>query len=193
MFVTAQDFDIPPYNLTNLDKLGSTFTTYVDRVEEEALRKVLGGSLYEQFKAGLAVTPIEDIEERWIKLRDGDTYTYNDRNYSWIGMKKLLIPYVYQSWIGDTYLSPSGIGLVLPNAENATVVSPNDRICRAYNQYSSYVGSSCNMGDTLYGYLVVRNQDDGAFDDTFDDTFGSFGEYLDFYFTPPGRKNTFDF
>jgi len=39
MFVTASNFDTPPYNLPNLDKVVNTFSDYVNALEEEADRK----------------------------------------------------------------------------------------------------------------------------------------------------------
>lgn len=77
MFVTASNFDTPPYNLPNLDKVVNTFSDYVNALEEEALVKLLGRQLYKSFIAGLEDLPGIDDE-----YSDSSTYADGDQVYS---------------------------------------------------------------------------------------------------------------
>ncbi len=65
MFVTAQDFDVQPYLLPNLDKKPNSFSDFVTAREEEALRQLLGHLLYDEFIEGLAALPAE-----WVGATD---------------------------------------------------------------------------------------------------------------------------
>lgn len=57
MFVTAEDFDVPPFDLPNLGQVNNSFTEYIDEQEEAELSKLLGVTLWEAFKDGLAALP----------------------------------------------------------------------------------------------------------------------------------------
>lgn len=188
MFVVASDFDLLPYNIPNLegDKMGNTFADYVEEQEEEILKSLLGVTLYESFIEGLE----EDYpEDWWIALRDGADYLYKGKTYEWVGMKKMLIPYIYSMWLRDTYDAHTGIGVVQGKAENSKVINPGKRIARAYNKFSHIVGNTCDKKNTLFGYLQITGSS-GTFDGTFDDSFDTFQMYFDYVFHDPGLMNT---
>ncbi len=65
MFVTAEDFDISPYNLSGLDKVSNSFPDFVDQQEEAELSKLLGVRFWEAFKAGVLALPAD-----WISTTD---------------------------------------------------------------------------------------------------------------------------
>lgn len=187
MFLLATDFDVIPYSIPNLTG-NNSFPDYVDAHEEEILKSILGKSLYDAFVAGLEE---EYPEDRWIDLRDGGEYVYSDKTYEWVGMVKLLRPYIYAMWLRDTFDTHAGIGVVQGKAENAKVLNPGKRIARAYNVFSNLVGCDWRLKGTLYGFLIQTGES-GTFDDTFDETFQSFKAYLDFNFKEPGLMNTFN-
>lgn len=192
MFTTAADFNVIPYSIPNLAGSGpiNTFNTYVDEHEEDILKSLLGKTLYDAFIAGLD----EDYpEQRWVDLRDGATYVHQYKTYEWVGMKKMLKPFIFQSWLTDTFDNNSGIGVVVAKAENAKVINPGNRISRAYNEFSRIAGNppECDAKlNTLYGYLNIEGAE-GTFDDSFDFSFQTFGDYFKYVWTSPGRKNTF--
>lgn len=187
-FLAAGDFNVLPYNIVNLDKLGSQFQSFLDEQEKDILLKLLGGSLYDEFIAGLAENPIAD---RWVKLRDGDVYMYNNKNYKWNGMKRLLKPYIYSQWTRSEFEKQSGVGIVVRKAENAVVQNPSVKVTQSWNDFARQAGNSIMQEATLYGYLSVKGAA-GVFDDTFDDTFTDFQAYFDFVFTDPGFLNIWD-
>lgn len=176
MILTEADFDLPPYNIPNLQKVRNTFEYYRDRKEEEVLRFLLWDDIYDAFKAGVVGIEEDDIEQRWKDLRDGVSYTYLGRSYRYAGLKTLLIPYFYAEWVEDHWKPFSGIGVITPKGENATVKYPLRNIISAWNEFcflaGSHVGHShfynghhfhqrhSNRYGTLYGYLSASSQYD---------------------------------
>jgi len=187
MFLVKTDFDVLPWSIPNLTG-NNSFLDYVAREEETILLSLLGKSLYDQFIEGLDTDYPED---RWVNLRDGAPYIYNLKTYNWVGMKKMLIPYIYSIWLRDTFDVNSGIGVVVAKGENSKVINPGNRIARNFNIFSHYAGNCRNLKDTLYGFLSQEGLA-GTFDDTFDETFQTFTDYLNFVFKDPGRMNTFN-
>lgn len=57
MFVVATDFDVAPFSLPGLNKVGNTFSLFVTDQEEEKLRLLLGNLFFEAFKAGIEALP----------------------------------------------------------------------------------------------------------------------------------------
>ena len=213
MFVQQTDFDRLPYQIPNLNKLSAgTFDNYVDVKEEYMLRRLLGDSLYNSFIAGLGATP--PIDPKWTNLRDGADYQVNGHTFHWNGVVDLLKPYIYSEWITDTFDTLTGIGMVVSSAENGQVKNPSRKISEAWNVFAVKAGTHVSpdymqqfglypdwtwfdgqfmhdLRDTLYGYLRQTGSD-GVWDGTFDDTFGGFQGYLDFWFKDPGTKNVFN-
>lgn len=176
MILTEADFDLPPYNIPNLQKVKNTFESYRDLKEEEVLRFLLGDDIYDAFKLGIVGIEEDDIEQRWKYLRDGVSYTYFGKSYRYTGLKTLLKPYFFAEWVEDHWKPFSGIGVVTPKAENATVKYPLKNIINAWNEFCFLAGTglSFNFYDryhhnprhsnyigTLYGYLKTSS----AYDD----------------------------
>jgi hypothetical protein len=167
MFITAEDFDTIPYNLPDLNGYATQFSNFVAREEREELRRVLGSVLYQEFIEGLftdgdPTQPIaeEAIEQKWKDLRDGAMYTLEEdgEEYTWIGLNELLIPYIYAMWTRATWFAHAQLGIMRPQVENATAVSPTPLIVGGYNDYSGKVGDECSLKDTLYGFLHTNEE-----------------------------------
>lgn len=175
MILTEADFDIPPYNIPNLQKVKNTFESYRDLKEEEVLRFLLGDDIYDALKLGIVGVEEDDIEQRWKDLRDGVSYTYFGKSYRYTGLKTLLKPYFFAEWVDDHWKQFSGIGVVTPKAENATVKYPLKAIISAWNEFCFLAGTGLNYyydshhfrhgrsnyHGTLYGYLRTSS----AYDD----------------------------
>lgn len=153
MFTVPNDFDLPPYSIPNKEKVINTLQVYIDREEELVLKKLLGTELYKSFINGLNDNPILD---KWTKLRNGTTYVIGSNSYEWLGLKDLLIPYIYFKWLSDTFDRHSGIGVVQGNAENSAVIDPSYRMSRAYNVFARkcgvYVPRGVKSDDYYYSY-----------------------------------------
>lgn len=204
MFVTADDFNLIPYNIPNLQQVANTFPLYVEAKERVILVKLLGLQLYTDFVAGLNALPPQwqaapakyDIDEqvvygasiwksliddnrsepvegtdwtkvednKWLTLKLGTTYGINSVASVWVGMKRMLVPYIYSVWLRDTFDSHSGVGIVEAKAENSAVKSPAIRIVRAFNEFAMIAGTSDNAfdydaydNDTLAAFINASN------------------------------------
>lgn len=184
MFTVKADFNLPPYELPNLDG-NNTFLAWVDVQEEKILKSLLGKTLYDSFVEGLDTDYPDDV---WINLRDGAYYILGGKTYGWVGMKKMLTPYIYSEWIRANFTRFTGVGAVRKKGENVVVVNPRQQIADSWMDFYEVVGNECSEKNTLYGYLSVNGQG-GYFDEFFDDYFDTFMEYFRFEFNDPGRMN----
>lgn len=231
MFVTASNFDLPPYNIPGLDKVADTFLAFVTKMEKKYLLEVLGSNLYNAFINGLNALPSEydailptvistqyvygndvwqaltittgvlpvagldwsliESGNRWLLLKNGDTYLKSDKYYSWDGMADALTPLIYSKWIEYTVVTLTMNGFSIPVTENNTLYNPSEFICSSWNDWSDKIGGCYYQYDTLYGYLYNVNLASGTFDDTFDSTFQDFNDYLNYSFKEQGKKNIF--
>lgn len=180
-FMLPEDFDGPDFQIPNLNNEDG-FLPYVERQERKFLVQIMGRNLTEAFYDGLEA----GVEQRWQDLKDGKEYTYNGKNYKWEGMKKLFVPYIYQSWVGKTYNNLTGSGVVIPKIENGEQISPASRMIEAYNEASDLVGSECDLCDTLYGYLYTS---EALFTDSLGAGYDDIKVYLSDKFVDPGREN----
>lgn len=197
MFVTIDDFKLPPYELANLKEMVNSFNQFIEEQEADCLKALLGETFYAAFVQGIAVLPTP--EQRWIDLRDGVKYIgpNGQIKYTWVGMKKLMRPYIVAMWTKASYDSNSGIGVVVPKAENGEVKNPSARIVERYNEFSEYVdddhdgyyGFRNYNYNTLYAYLYYTHE---LYNDVVTpDGYSNFRYYLSENFQCPGRMNVF--
>jgi len=57
MFCTPDDFNLIPYNIPNVSSVVNTLQPYIDKHEEEVLKKALGVPLYNEFISARALLP----------------------------------------------------------------------------------------------------------------------------------------
>lgn len=179
MLITATDFDFDqiPYNIpdhkTDAAVVTEEFSQYVDDKIEWILKKILGIGLYDDFVADLA----EDYPaQKFLDLRNGKNYSISDVEYEWVGMVKLLTPFIYAMWLRDTYDNHSKNGIVVAKNENSEFVSPSLRIVLAWNKFAAMLGTDCSSKNTLYGFLKLNYEDD----------------YSNWVFDNPGTMNRFN-
>lgn len=116
-------------NTVNLD--------FIPRYEKKYLEQVLGYPLYTAFISGLAVMPTPAA--KWTELRDGVDYTVNNKPYRWNGFKNAekispIAYYVYSMFQRDKAASATGTGTEVAAKQNATTISPADKIAWSYVQ-----------------------------------------------------------
>lgn len=191
MFVQKSDFDYRPYNvpykqLGNYDEHGTLiddemseeFAAYVTEKEPEILKKLLGLKLYNEFTEAL----LEDYpDDKWLELRDGVEYEHCKIDYEWVGMRKLLIPYIFAMWLRDNFDNYDENGVTLPKVENAEPVDPALRIVTAWNKFYKMAGEGYGLCDynfknSLYGFLTVNKAE----------------KYPDWRYTDVGAMNRFN-
>lgn len=240
MFVSADDFDVPPFVLTNLKDVGNegstgepfqAFTDFVDGQEEIALREVLGHTLYEAFVLGLepintfvidvdtvvnnlyesgndvwkaltvqnqeaptAGVNWELVEEnnRWLVLKNGTSYVNQDEKpRKWYGMVATLKPLLYGLWIGTDQSRVTGVGVVVNDTENSTVVNASIEISKGQNRFMLLAGRNEYEQNSLYQFLFLSGNtylaDLQAVEDVDD-----IEQYVRENFCPPEFENEFD-
>jgi len=109
----------------------------------------------------------------WAPLGQGTTFTvtYYEIQIEWLGMVDMLKPFIYYSWLRDTFDNYTGIGVVQPNAENSTVDRPARRLVDAYNEFSK-------KAVTMHEFIEASNTPDII--------------YENYYPIYPGTINTFN-
>lgn len=144
---------------------------FIDNVEAETLKSLLGIELYTALIAGLAEDP---VPAKWTKLRDGDVYTYGSKQYEYRGLIKLLVPCIYSAWLQENRDKFTSSGTVITSNKDVDHVSPAWRIVNSYNSFSREAGASWAQCGTLYGFLI-----------------NSVYDYGTLIFNEPGFKNEF--
>jgi len=141
---------------------------------------------------GPSWTMVED--DRWLMLYNGvHDYSFNAYNHSWTGVKKMLIPNVFASWLSDTNDDYTKAGIANRTTENANKLGPAVRITNAYRDFSKRAGNFNQRDNSLYGYLIYAQTDLDHYTGFYDDTnYSTFDLYLQNSFVSPGHINIWD-
>ena len=128
------DISIPNNAVNNAE-----LTRAIDTVERETLKKLLGDKLYIDYLAN-------PTDERWVKLVEGHTYTYDDYTIKWEGLQNaqkdsLLAYFTYEYVLNYRYENFADIAVNRQQSEKSEAVSVNKKMCTAQNR-----------GVDLYGY-----------------------------------------
>lgn len=170
-FITSSNFQARPYFIPNVEEQARDIVDLISKYEVETLKAIFGITLYNAFIAGLAVEPTED---KWTKLKDGDTYTYNGLVYEYKGLVSLLVPCIYYYWLKENRDKVTASGVVYNVPDKAEHVSGASRMVDAWNDFSNQVGQRRSQFGTMYGFMVNS-------DFTYDD----------WVFVCPGKTNEF--
>jgi hypothetical protein len=173
--LVPEDFKVLPFLIpVDSDSEGdNTLQDFIDQEEKIALEKILGPLLYDEYAAGIAV---ETPAEKWTQLKNGATYTIRGTSYKYSGLKDLLKPFVFHSWLKEYATTSITLnGVVTVNSDNSTKVSHTYRLVQAYNKFSALVGNDCEWKHNFYGFMWANK-----------DT------YTTWEFSDPGTKNTFN-
>lgn len=128
--ITYADFK-GKLSIPNIDKDITGFAaTYIAPFQKEILIKLLGFHEYTNFEAGLIEDP---ILQKWTDLRDGSTYTVDEIKKQNPGVKGIITNYVYCKWLSANFEQLTGLGVINATADNATIVSPENKITAAWN------------------------------------------------------------
>jgi hypothetical protein len=169
-FCVASDFDQQPYNIPGIAS-NNSFVAFEAEYSEKVLKEILGYTLYTAFAAGLLEDP---IPAKWTDLKNGKVYTYSGKTYQFTGMKKLLIPYLYEQWWRNIYEGLTTNGITIPKVENGESASPAQKLSSSHNRFCDLVGNECSHMNTLYGFL-----------------YANLSTYEDLDFTAPEKINVF--
>jgi len=108
---------------------------HIERYEPDYLLDVLGRDLKDDFEAGLNEEP---IPQKWIDLRDGADFEYEEIKYRWRGFlntgKVSAIAFnVMWYFVRNNNALFTGIGTVTSNSENSTRIDPSRRLVSLWN------------------------------------------------------------
>lgn len=140
-----------------------------------------GNDVYKSLQADNTNHPLTDgawwvlleADNKYLQLANGASYSFNNEDYEWEGLKEMFIPYVYSIWMDSTSLSVTGTGTVESTNENAESVNPINLIVNAWNDFARRAGSGTIITNSLYGFMFVNEDNYTA----------------KIVFTDPGRKN----
>lgn len=148
-----------PYRILNPGD-SPDLQAFIDRVEEQQLKELLGIEFYDALIAGLAAsTPAQ----KWVDLRDGKNYTLNDKTYRYEGLVKMLVPCIYSFWLRERRDTFTTSGSIYTTADKSEHLSPAWRIADAYNAFNRMAGGPRRQVNTLYGFLINSEEDYGNF------------------------------
>ena len=127
---------------------------FITKYETEFLNKVLGYAFAKLFLDGLAVVAPATPDQRWLDLRNGKAYTYQNVDGVWMGFQNAskqspLANLIYYHYLRDQISQTVGVGQAQTNAENATIVSPAHKLMRAFNEM-------VDMQVSLVSYLLAN-------------------------------------
>lgn len=138
---------------------------------------------------GVAGWTEDEVLTRWVELKNGVDYEYNDKEYHWDGLVNLLKPVVYSDRLRDLEDSAGSMGVVKATMENTTGGQAAIRICDSFNEFVRLAGDYCNQKDTLFGFLYNSG---ALFSDSIGDDADDVQDYLLNETEPQRDINEFD-
>lgn len=138
---------------------------YCPFVEKKMLTKLMGETLYNDFKNNTTVT-------KYANLINGvsTTYEYNGKNKVYTGLKDMLAYFTWFYYVSDQQTFNSQVGQVQPKVQNATIVNPAGKYAMIWNEavelyyqaidYINYINSVTpdTYDDFLYEDIDKINQ-----------------------------------
>ena len=145
---------------------GSTAATAVlagyEYLEKQILRDALGVSLYELYVTGIAATT-----QKYEDIRDGTTYTIQDRNgeditVRWNGLLNsdkvsLLSYFIYHKYIQDNISYNSVTGEVGQANQNSVLANVNKKAEWAYNEGVELYGKDLTLISGSNNFIRMRD------------------------------------
>lgn len=168
----------PTYFIGEISLPGSALTgslsdidPYIVKYERKALTELLGYTLYKELKAEIDSDP-QVFTDKWDRLVNGHEYeiSYLGDTYlvKWNGLinsdkLSLLAYYIFWHYVRDHTTHTATFGEVLQNAENASKISPSQRLVNAWNGFVDLRGdpSDYAINPTCYN-LLNEFEDDAA-------------------------------
>lgn len=144
-----------------LDGTYSIITQYIEAHEKEVLIDLLGYTLYKELMENEDAT-----SGKWYDFINGAEYTVSGYTVKWNGLKNSdkisLLSYItYFHFVRDNVTSTSVIGEVLNTGENATRITPADKLVWAWNRGVELYGSVSDhyLAPSAYNYLKNHEDD----------------------------------
>lgn len=151
MILELTDFLKRPYLIPNQQE-SVDLEEWIDATERNLLKDLLGYELYKEFNEALESS--QPLDQRFVDLRDGVEYTYNDVLRKYEGMLDLLRPAVYALWIEEGAYKFTNVGWVVNNAQeqSQTLEDTEQFVVKYWNEYAK-------KAKALYDYFTVTSDD----------------------------------
>lgn len=134
VYIPQKDSTIPVQNAPSIatNPVADNINALILQHEPDILSRSMGAGLYAAFVAGLEVLP---IEQRWIALRDGKTYTdEHGHSHYFPGVKGISLYEVYYWYQRNNATQTTNIGEVRNNTENSVRETPAQKMVTADNK-----------------------------------------------------------
>lgn len=157
-FLQPSDFDNRPYRIPNQQE-STDLEAFIQQAEKDLLICLLGYALYTEFSANVDTS---GAESRWVNLRDGAEYVYDNKTYKYNGIVLMLKPAVYSLWIDPGTYKFTNVGYVQNNApkESRTMGEEQEPFrVNAWNNYIKQAYDNGNRKNTWYGYMKANESD----------------------------------
>lgn len=125
-----------------------------------------GNDIWKALTVTTGTTPVAGInwelveaDNKWLLLKNGNTYDYADMTYEWVGMVEALRPAVYSLWLIENARKKTNSGTVTNKMPNTEIISPNYDIVRNWNQWCDQVGTPWDFENTFYGFMWINLTD----------------------------------
>jgi hypothetical protein len=96
MFVTITDFDSLEYSLPKFEDYGTAVTSFINKREEENLRKLIGNKLYDAFIEGLEALP--GVYSSTVATVIGTDYVYGNSIWKALTITTGVLPVAGTDW-----------------------------------------------------------------------------------------------
>jgi len=131
---------------------------------------VYGVDVWQSIADNVGVVPSENASwtifetgNQWLILEKGSIFYLDGYAIGeWLGLVDMLIPYIFYSWLRDTWDNNTGIGVVQSNAENSEKIAPSRRLVDSWNEFAikatamQYMIAAANVPDEIYlDWLMV--------------------------------------
>lgn len=144
---------------------------YIVKYEREALIELVGYTLYKELKAAIDAGAPDYVSTKWKRLITGHEYEidYLGDTYlvKWNGLinddkVSLLAYYIYYKYVSFHVTHTSSFGELIQSAENASKVSPSQKMVNAWNRFIDLRGDPSDdlINPTCYNFL--NNFEDDA-------------------------------
>ena len=131
--------------------------------QKDILIDILGEIEYNNFEDDL--TGIIPDSAQWIDFLDGETYTYDSVKYKFLGIKPILIKFVYYYWQRKTAVDLAQSGALNKTLKNAVQIIPVNEMVRAWNDAVNDIKNVRIYGTTVYNFLDHMQDNNGWFGD----------------------------
>lgn len=149
-----------PDTTGNTPSLKNELQAFIDEREYHFLVSVLGLEQYTELKSQLNAdgTFIVDPMQKWVDFVDGKVSdNWKGLRYT-VGTTKhsLMAYYVFFYYLGEDYSRYTTTGMVMPQVANSTVLHPNDKQVKVWNQFLMQYGGYRN-GNVGYSFFENWN------------------------------------